>query len=254
MQSTHVLITGGASGIGLATAQRFREDNFKVTLVDVVECNRQAEEIGAHSVALDVRDERAIENLATQLDEQDDLVNILVTCAGSLQRPLSPGELSWQEWDLIQSVHLRGSYACCRSFGERMVRSRNGGAIVLVSSISGLRSSPLHSYGPAKAAIIQLTRTLAAQWGLQGVRVNCVAPGFTATPALHRGFETGTLRQDTLESQSALGRLVAPGEVADAIAFLASPAASGITGTTLPVDAGHLVASDWDVYGGLGHR
>ena len=68
MQSTHVLITGGASGIGLATAQRFREDNFKVTLVDVVECNRQAEEIGAHSVALDVRDERAIENLATQLD------------------------------------------------------------------------------------------------------------------------------------------------------------------------------------------
>lgn len=251
MRNDHVLITGGGSGIGLATARRFREDNFKVTILDVIDPSVVAQEIGAESVTLDVQDESLIEELAVHLTADSNPVNVLVTCAGPLQRPLPPGELSWKEWDLIQSIHLRGSYACCRSFGERMARSETGGAIVLISSISGLRSSPLHSYGPAKAAIIHLAKTLAAEWGPGGVRVNCVCPGFTATPALTRGVDNGTLHENTLKTQSALGRLVEPGEVADAIAFLASPAASGITGAILSVDAGHQVASDWDAYGGL---
>ena len=251
MQNDHVLITGGGSGIGLATARRFREDHFKVTILDVIDPSSVAQEIGAESVTLDVQEERLIEALAIHLAADSNPVSVLVTCAGPLQRPLPPGKLSWKEWDLIQRIHLRGSYACCRSFGERMARSKTGGAIVLVSSISGLRSSPLHSYGPAKAAIIHLAKTLAAEWGPSGVRVNCVCPGFTATPALARGVDNGTLHENTLKTQSALGRLVEPGEVADAIAFLASPAASGITGAILSVDAGHQVASDWDAYGGL---
>ena len=251
MRNDHALITGGGSGIGLATARRFREDNFKVTILDVVDPSSVAQKIGAQSVTLDVQDESLIEELAIHLAADSNPVSVLVTCAGPLQRPLPPGELSWKEWDLIQRIHLRGSYACCRSFGERMARSKTGGAIVLVSSISGLRSSPLHSYGPAKAAIIHLAKTLAAEWGPSGVRVNCVCPGFTATPALARGVDNGALHEHTLKTQSALGRLVEPGEVADAIAFLASPAASGITGAILPVDAGHQVASDWDAYGGL---
>ncbi len=251
MRNDHVLITGGGSGIGLATARRFREDNFKVTILDVVDPSRVAGEIGANSVTLDVQDENLIEELAIHLAADSNPVNVLVTCAGPLQRPLRPGELSWKEWDLIQNIHLRGSYACCRSFGERMARSKTGGAIVLVSSISGQRSSPLHSYGPAKAAVIHLAKNLAAEWGPNGVRVNCVCPGFTQTPALARGVNTGALHEDTLITQSALGRLVEPSEVANAIAFLSSAAASGITGAILPVDAGHQVASDWNVYGGL---
>ena len=251
MQNDHVLITGGGSGIGLATARRFREDNFKVTILDIVDSSIVAGEIGAESVTLDVQDEGLIEELAIHLDASHSPVSVLVTCAGPLQRPLPPGELSWKEWDLIQNIHLRGTYACCRSFGERMARSKAGGAIVLVSSIAGLRSSPLHSYGPAKAAIIHLAKTLAAEWGPSDVRVNCVCPGFTSTPALARGVDDGTLHKHILKAQSALGRLVEPGEVADAIAFLASPGASGITGAALPVDAGHQVASDWNAYGGL---
>src|SRR5690606_23242291 len=101
------------------------------------------------------------------------------------QRPLPPETLSWKEWDLVQRVHLRGTYACCRSVGNRMaVRGR--GSIVTISSISGMRSAPLHSYGPAKAGIISLSECLAAEWGPKGMRVNSVAPGFTHTPALER--------------------------------------------------------------------
>src|SRR5690606_28333219 len=95
------------------------------------------------------------------------------------------------------------------------------------------------------------TECLAAEWGPRGVRVNCVSPGFTETPALARGFATGTLEADRLAASTALGRLVAPEEIARAVVFLASDWAGAITGVNLPVDAGYLVAGSWTSYGGL---
>src|SRR3546814_490116 len=114
-----------------------------------------------------------------------------------------------------------------------------------------MRSGPLHAYGPAKAAIVNLAECLAGEWGRRGVRVNAVAPGFTETPALDRGFATGTLEPETLAQASALGRLVRAEEIAQAVTFLASDRASAITGVTLPVDAGYLVATPWQAYGGV---
>src|SRR5690606_4488392 len=109
---------------------------------------------------------------------------------------------------------------------------------------------PLHAYGPAKAGVISLSECLAAEWGPAGVRVNTVSPGFTATPALSKGFATHTLEEDHLKTATALNRLVKADEIAAAVVFLASPAASAITGVNLPVDCVYLVAPPWASHGG----
>ena len=128
---------------------------------------------------------------------------------------------------------------------------RGGGAIVTIASIAGIRSMPLHAYSPAKAAVIEMTRCLAAEWGRSGVRVNAVSPGFTRTPALQAAIDKGERDVSLLEGNSALGRMVTPENIAEAVCFLCSDAASVITGINLPVDAGWLVAGSWATYGGL---
>ena len=128
---------------------------------------------------------------------------------------------------------------------------RGGGSIVNIASIAGSRSGPLHAYGPAKAAVISLTECLAAEWGRSGVRVNAVSPGFTLTPAVMKSFELGVLDKNAIEQSTALGRLINVEEIAAAVGFLASPSGSAITGVNLPVDAGFLVATSWQAYGGI---
>jgi NAD(P)-dependent dehydrogenase (short-subunit alcohol dehydrogenase family) len=167
-----------------------------------------------------------------------------------LQRTLPPDRLSLKEWDHVAHIDLRGTYLCCAAFGTEMA-SRGAGAIVNIASVAGMRSGPLHSYGPAKAGVISLTEGLAAEWGPRSVRVNCVSPGFTQTPALDKGFDTATLTEANLVKSSALGRLVRPEEIAQAVSFLCSDWASAITGVNLVVDAGYLVATSWSAYGGL---
>lgn len=246
-EAQHAVISGGSSGIGLATAQLLRSGGARVTVLDLADLGTQ--EFGAGFHRADVGDAEAIDAIAEKL-EAEHPPTILVTCAGVLQRTRTPEKLSLSEWDRMIAVHLRGTYACCRSFGGRMAR-RGDGSIVTIASVAGIGTGPLHGYGPAKAAIAQLSKGLAAEWGPNGVRVNCVAPGFTETPALDRGLAVGALDGGRLAAASALRRMVAPSEVAQAIAFLAGPRASAITGIVLPVDAGYLVAGDWAAYGGL---
>jgi NAD(P)-dependent dehydrogenase (short-subunit alcohol dehydrogenase family) len=114
-----------------------------------------------------------------------------------------------------------------------------------------MSSAPVHGYGPAKAAVIGLTQTLAAEWGPAGVRVNAVSPGFTRTPALELGLAHGVLNEPELTRGAALQRLVEPAEVGSAIAWLLGPEASAVTGANIPVDAGFLVGVTWAAYGGL---
>lgn len=155
-----------------------------------------------------------------------------------------------KEWDIVARIDLRGTYLACVAFGAPMA-ARGCGAIVNIASVAGMRSGPLHSYGPAKAGVISLGEGLAAEWGRKGVRVNTVSPGFTQTPALERGVAVGNLDATHMVASKALGRLVRPEEIAAAVAFLASDQASGITGVNLPVDAGFLVATPWMGFGGL---
>ncbi len=177
-------------------------------------------------------------------------IAILVNCAGPLQNTEPPEALSMAMWDRIVDAHLRGTYMMNRTVGLRMA-SRRKGAIVTIASTAGMRSTPLHAYAPAKAALISLTECLAAEWGPRGVRVNAISPGFVPTPGVQRGLSEGLLDAKALADSAALGRLVAPEEIAAAVVFLCSDLASAITGVNLPVDAGWLVASSWAAYGGL---
>lgn len=247
-----VVVTGGASGIGQACADIFANMGAFVFVADrdTTAAAAMASRIGGVALQIDVGDENSVVAAANSIRDNYGSVDVLVNCAGVLQRTLPPGELSQREWDFVSHIDLRGTYLCCVAFGVPMAQ-RHSGSIVNIASVAGMRSGPLHSYGPAKAGVISLTESLAGEWGPKGIRVNCVSPGFTQTPALDRGFSTHTLEAEALRQASALGRLVMAEEIAQAVLFLASSRASAVTGVNLPVDAGYLVAGSWGPYGGL---
>ncbi len=251
MQGTIALITGGASGIGLACARWMTEHGVRVVIADrdADAADSVARMIRAVTRSVDIRDSERVESVVADIEERVGPIGVLVNCAGVLQNPLPPGQLSMKEWDLVTAVDLRGTYVMCAAVGARMAKRRRG-SIVNIGSVAALRPGPLHAYGPAKAAVIALTESLAAEWGRAGVRVNTVSPGFTHTPAVAKSFERGILNETKLAEATALGRLVDPSEIAAAVGFLASPLSSAITGVNLIVDAGYLVATAWQTYAG----
>jgi NAD(P)-dependent dehydrogenase (short-subunit alcohol dehydrogenase family) len=135
-----------------------------------------------------------------------------------------------------------------RAIGVRMVK-RGSGSIVTIASIAGMQAWPVHAYGPAKAALINLMQGLAAEWGCDGVRVNCISPGFVRTPGTERGLSEKLMDAEVISKHTALKRLLEPNEVATAAAFLLSNDSGGITGINLPVDAGFLAAAHWGAFG-----
>jgi NAD(P)-dependent dehydrogenase (short-subunit alcohol dehydrogenase family) len=249
-----VVVTGAASGIGEACARRFAAAGDRVVVADrnLDGAQRVAAALGARGTALhiDLGDEHSIERAAREVAESMGTAHVLVNCAGVLQRTLPPEQLSLKEWDIVSRIDLRGTYLSCVAFGAPMA-ARGQGAIVNIASVAGMRSGPLHAYGPAKAGVISVGECLAAEWGPRGVRVNTVSPGWTLTPALDKGMATGTLDEGHMVASTALGRLVKADEIAAAVQFLASEQASAITGVNLPVDAGFIVATPWAGYGGL---
>lgn len=247
-----VVVAGGASGIGEACARLFRESGGRVVVADrnLAAAEAVARSLDGSAVALDVAEEESVETAFASIEREVGAVEVLVNSAGVLQRTLPPGELTMREWDLVSRIDLRGTYLCCAAAGTRMA-SRRRGSIVNIASVAGMRSGPLHAYGPAKAGVINLTQCLAAEWGRAGVRVNAVSPGFTQTPALAKGVDKGILEEEQMAAASACGRLLDPREIAAAVCFLASDLASGITGVNLPVDLGYLVATPWQSYGGV---
>jgi NAD(P)-dependent dehydrogenase (short-subunit alcohol dehydrogenase family) len=247
-----VVVAGGASGIGEACARLFRESGGRLVVADrnLAAAEAVARALDGSAVAIDVAEEESVEAAFASIEREIGEVEVLVNSAGVLQRTLPPGELTMREWDLVSRIDLRGTYLCCAAAGTRMARRRRG-SIVNIASVAGMRSGPLHAYGPAKAGVINLTQCLAAEWGRAGVRVNAVSPGFTQTPALAKGVDKGILEEEQMAAASACGRLLDPREIAAAVCFLASDLASGITGVNLPVDLGYLVATPWQSYGGV---
>ncbi len=250
-----VVVTGAASGIGAACCEVLAARGWRLVMADIEleGAKALARRIGGEAAFLDVADQACCEALAERLEAELGPVRGLVNSAGVIQRPLPPEALDMASWDHVVRVDQRGTYIACSAFGRRMA-ARGAGAIVNIASIAGMRSMPLHSYAPAKAAVISMTQCLAAEWGPARVRVNAVSPGYTRTPALQQAIERGERDPSSLQSNAALGRLVEPREVALAVAFLLSEDAAAITGINLPVDAGWLVAPSWHTYGGLRAR
>ena len=246
------VVTGGASGIGAACCAEFARQCTSVVVLDrdADRAESVARHIGGTAYRADVAVDGDLEECAARAEREVGPVDILVNGPGIIQVPVRPEEMSMAIWDDVVRVDQRGTYLACVVFGKRMVRRRRG-AIVNIASIAGMRSLPLHAYAPAKAAVISITECLAAEWGPAQVRVNSVSPGYTRTPALQAAIDRGERDASALERNAALGRLVEPDEIARVVAFLASPAASAITGANVPVDCGWLVAPSWHTYGGL---
>lgn len=245
------VVTGGASGIGAACCRELAARGAQVVLLDREErAHALAREVNGRAWIVDVADEAAMKRCSESIEAELGPVEILVNSAGVIQVPLPPDEMSMTVWDEVVRVDQRGTYLSSVVFGKRMA-ARQHGSIVNIASVAGMRSMPLHAYAPAKAAVIAMTESLAAEWGPAGVRVNAVSPGYTRTPALQAAIDKGERDVGTLERNSALGRMVEPVEIARAVAFLSSPDAAAITGVNLPVDCGWLVTGSWHTYGGL---
>lgn len=246
------VVTGGLSGIGAACVNALVARGDQVIVLDITADLSLVQDVADKIVvyACDVTDDEQMHEVADQVATRHGPVNHLVNSAGIIQKPVAPDELDMHTWDQIVNVDQRGTYLACRLFGQQMVAAGQG-AIVNIASIAGMRSVPLHSYGPAKAAVISMTQCLAAEWGRSGVRVNAVSPGYTLTPALQDAIDKGQRDVSALEKYTALGRMVKSEEIADAVSFLTSDAAAAITGVNLPVDAGWLVGNGWGTYGGV---
>jgi 3-oxoacyl-[acyl-carrier protein] reductase len=237
------VVTGAASGIGRATAERFAAEGAAVLLADLA-----AEAGEGAAAAIRARDGRA-EFLATDVTREADVqamieaavarfgrLDILVNDAGT-GRFVPFTELEPAEWDRIFAVNLRGVYLGCR-YAVPHLRQSGRGVILNVASQSGLQSQPMNeAYCASKAGVIMLTRSLARELGPEGIRVNCICPGGTNTPLL-RAFTRSIRDADAAPARPPMGRFAAPEEIAAAALFLVSDEASFVTGVALPVDGG----------------
>ena len=237
------LVTGGAQGIGFAIARGLAEAGARVVIADR---NPQVGEPAAQRLAaefepLDVTDSAAADALAARLWERRGQVDVLVNNAGIVKN--APAEsTSDEDWRAVLNVNLDGVFWCCRAFGKRMLNA-GGGSIVNVASMSGLISNhpqPQVAYNVSKAGVIHMTRSLAGEWAPGGVRVNAVAPGYTATPLTREGLETPEWSEVWLR-ETPLGRPAEPAEIAPGVLYLASDASSFVTGETLFIDGGYTV-------------
>jgi NAD(P)-dependent dehydrogenase (short-subunit alcohol dehydrogenase family) len=246
------VVTGGSSGIGEASAREAAARGATVAILDIHPAGETvAHEIGGRFFHCDVGDDKAFEAVAAEVEAAMGPAEYLVNSAGILQKSaMKPRDFPLDAWDDIVRVDQRGTYLSCLYFGERMVK-RGRGSIVNIASVAGMMSTPLHSYTPAKAAVIAMTRSLAAEWGRSQVRVNAVSPGCTLTPALEAALKRGDRSLDSLIKVAPLGRVIETGEIANAVCFLLSSEAAAITGINLPVDCGWVASDGWHFYGGL---
>jgi len=241
------IVTGAGDGIGWATAQRLARDAGHVVIADVRGdvALRRAQELGAAHMGAecDVTSEQSVVALMAQVRERFGRIDVLVNNAGIGEQAVMTLEQRVDVFDRILAVHLRGTFLASREAARVFVEQQSG-VIVNISSIAGLQGHPgRNAYGAAKAGISSMTEALASEWARDGIRVNAVAPGYVLTELVKSLVAKGALDLGSIEERTPMGRTAQPGEIAEAIAFLASERASFITGVTLPVDGG------WHAFG-----
>lgn len=250
LQDRVAIITGGAAGIGKATAERFREEGATVVIADVNEevGKATAEALGVEFHRVDISDREAVQAWVEAVVEQHGRVDILVNNAGVLRDgqliKWKDGQLAGQmpeaDFDLVISVNLKGVFNCTQAVAPVMAK-QGGGVILNASSVVGLDGNfGQTNYVATKAGVIGMTKVWARELGRYGIRVNAVAPGFTLTEMVQQMPEKIL---DGMRARTPLRRLGEPRDIANAYLFLASDEASFISGEVLRVDGGIVVGT-----------
>jgi 3-oxoacyl-[acyl-carrier protein] reductase len=244
MKDKVVIVTGGSAGIGKATARRFAGAGARVAVWDL----NEGEDVAGTFQRVDVIDPAAVEAAVAELFERWGRIDVLVNNAGIVKDAQlvkwkdgrQTGEMSERDFDAVISVNLKGVFLCTRAVAPRMIAG-GGGAILNASSVVGLYGNfGQTNYAATKAGVISMTQTWARELGRHNIRVNAVAPGFIATEmalAIPEKVLQGMI------AHTPLGRMGTPDDIAEAYFWLASDAASFISGTVLSVDGGLVIGT-----------
>jgi NAD(P)-dependent dehydrogenase (short-subunit alcohol dehydrogenase family) len=239
------LVTGAARGMGLAIAEALGRQGARIALNDL---NREGTEqavahlnkIGIHATAFpgDVSDGASVRDIFHELSGAMVRLDILINNAGVL-RPTRGQDITEDEWDFVIDNNLKNTFLCCRS-AIPALRAAGGGSIVNISSSAGKSVSTLGGphYTAAKAGVLGLTRHLAREVAVDGIRVNAVCPGLIDTDMVRTTVSRAAV--DAYAKSFPMGRLGRPGEVADLVVFLASPLSGYITGASIDINGGDL--------------
>lgn len=235
----HVVVTGGASGIGLGVVRELAAEDWQVTVLDLDPAGQPvAGEVGGRFVQADVTDPDALRaafaDVAAQVGPLDGLVN-----SAGINRTGPSADLAVEDWRRVIDVDLNGTFFACQAAYPHLVP---GSAIVNVASVLAVRALPGRvAYAAAKHGVVGLTRVLAVEWADRPIRVNAIAPSWTDTPLIRGQLEAGAIDLSMLDGVP-FGRLARVEEIVGAVAFLLGPKAAFITGQTLAVDGGYTWA------------
>lgn len=242
------LVTGGAQGMGLDTANAFANHGAKVIIADYNEKQAQlaAQEInqqGGSAIAItcDVSKEADVQRTMTQIIDQFGQLDMVFNNAGIQSPATNIADLSTEEYDRIMNINLKGVWLCMK-YELLHMRQQGNGAIVNCSSLGGLVGGiGRAAYHAAKHGVLGLTKSAALEYATQNIRINAVCPGTIDTPMVEKMFETGDLSRDDLARLQPIGRLGKGSEIADAVLWLCSPASSFIIGQSISVDGGYTI-------------
>jgi len=237
------LITGGAGGIGTATVERFRSSGATVVILDIKHPERLPADVIFRRV--DVAEEAEVSAAVRQVLAEHGRIDVLVNAAGIGGAACPVQQTSLADWDRMMAVNFRGTLLMSQAVLPPMLARRAGCIVNVASSFGRLARRDLAPYSVSKAAVIHLTQCFGVDLGDTGIRVNCVVPGLVDTPLTAYLRDPNNARAlDANRALHALHRTGQPDEIAQVIVFLASEAASFITGAAIPVDGGYT-AGKW---------
>jgi NAD(P)-dependent dehydrogenase (short-subunit alcohol dehydrogenase family) len=246
-----VVVTGAAQGVGLAVASLLARRAFRVVLVDLQSVDVQVAQLRAEGAEVvgssgDVSCESFVEQLAQRIARDYGAADGLVNNAG-ISLIAAAENTSAAQWRRVLDINLFGPFLLCKYLGAQML-DRGRGSIVNVASVAGL-AGVIHrsAYNASKHGLIGLTKTLAAEWGGRGVRVNAVAPGWIKTEMDQADQGSGAYSNEDIVNRVPMARFARPGDVAEAIAFLLDDERGAfINGVSLPVDGGWIADASWE--------